>query len=279
MVLRPIFSRNDFTVNEVFGGTNCFFCFGGNARYVSEVSLDESDCRILPDQKNQMSRERTPLPNIFYTTAATALASTICAASYAHIKGLNIPATAVHQASNTLLVALPFLTIRETILHFKPKTSVNRDHAIASTASGMAVGAWIGWLWRGRWAIVAGMGIYGGIAATGQFILSAARNYRYTLINSRLEKGYYYEARKERATIMSLMRDPFVENSEMKVDEADDPVKEVFQWFVRQLEDTFGRFPERASPFVNALDLEYRMRLNRRIELLERQIKELRNSD
>jgi polyhydroxyalkanoate synthesis regulator phasin len=77
--------------------------------------------------------------------------------------------------------------------------------------------------------------------------------------------------------LQELMRDPFIERKEgdMQVDAAEDPVRNAVEWGIRKLQDVFGKLPERASPIANALDVEYRDKLNERIETLSYQVKDL----
>lgn len=138
------------------------------------------------------------------------------------------------------------------------------------------MGAKLGHMWRGKWAILPGMVAYGGIATFSQFAVNLMHSYR-------LSKGLQLEQMpvavqdpvSREPTILELMKDPFVRNDDMTVDPPSDPVRSLLKWGVQSLERTFGKLPDRASPLANAFDIEYRDRLNWRLSKLTAQVTEL----
>lgn len=200
--------------------------------------------------------------------------------------------------SNWFLVSTVFFTTRESILTFRDRFLSNNDdpvkrivsrdwnEMIASAGSGAFVGGITGWIWRGPMAIPAGVIMYAGITSTGQFIYSSARWYR-------MKEAWKIHQQQQHQQLFqpyesSLPPTPaphkesywrrtaaFRQDHNKDPKEASDPIKFVFDFIISQVRYHLDGLPEWASPLANAIDVEYRKRLNVRIRILEDQIEEL----
>ncbi|KAJ3085219.1 hypothetical protein HK102_000205 [Quaeritorhiza haematococci] len=131
--------------------------------------------------------------------------------------------------------------------------------------------------------MVAGSVAYGCIATGSQFAYTFGRHWRQ---NVGLR---YHEERQQQALSAATnaeekpwWKHPFREKARSLHDLDDgpnpDPFKDVVLWIRDKIADTVGGLPDWASPLANALDLEYRQKLNVRLRILERQVTELRIS-
>jgi hypothetical protein len=86
-------------------------------------------------------------------------------------------------------VSLPFFCIREGVLYIRHLSNTangipswasrNKDASIASTISGMIVGAKLEHYCRGKLAVLPGIVFYGALAAGGQFLFNMGHHYRF----------------------------------------------------------------------------------------------------
>ena len=168
----------------------------------------------------------------------------------------------------------------------------DRDNLIASACSGMLNGAFFGYFTSGPWAIIAGSLTYAALAAGTQYTISIGRRWRQ---NVALDRHLHPEKHSSQSYFTGpggLFANPFLSEDESdqlalktaqnfslteKMKDMDDPVRHLFMAvrdFLREY--VIGEYPEWASPFVHALDMEYRNKLNLRIEILEAQLVVLR---
>ena len=118
-------------------------------------------------------------------------------------------------------------------------------------------------MYRGKYAILPGIVTYGLIAGLGQYSFTYLRHKRQKIAST------WNDPTTEK---QSLLKNLYVWNPSLIPKEADDPLKSAIQYIVK----LFGDLPDWASPFGNALDIEYRERLIYRIKVLEEQIEELK---
>ena len=71
---------------------------------------------------------------------------------------------------------------------------------------------------------------------------------------------------------MAWKTNPFVNTSDVSVPQKEfDPVQSIVLWIREQFSDRID-VPHWLSPVMNALDLDYRLRMNKKIEVLEAQV-------
>lgn len=139
------------------------------------------------------------------------------------------------------------------------------DEMASTLAAGSTVGMGIGYFWRGPKAIIPGILTYSLIAGFGQAVYTRLRHYRQTLA---LEHSI--APPEEPFRFRELLKTKSMESNYGEID----PIQMLMGW-VRDTMASVVDLPSWASPLVNALDLEYRNRLNYKIAFLEQQIGEL----
>ncbi|KAJ1552103.1 hypothetical protein HK096_001344, partial [Nowakowskiella sp. JEL0078] len=194
--------------------------------------------------------------------------------------------------SNWSLIAFSFLSARELVLQARsysnhrrniPNWSVrDKDDLIASTFAGTLVGSVLAYKWRGPYAIPAGILAYGSLSISAQYGVSSLRHWRQ-------RQGQLLEneaANPSEKVITPFSPDywrsanQFRDNPNFDREESTlDPIKDLFLWSVSKMKTLVNLegddVPAWASPFANALDLEYRHKLNLRIQVLERYVQQL----
>ncbi|KAJ3276002.1 hypothetical protein HDV01_006172 [Terramyces sp. JEL0728] len=197
----------------------------------------------------------TGVVNVFKYTGTAGILGAVSGGIYGALRDAPIRTTSFYMFTNWTLVTLPFFAIRETTL--------DRDELLASTISGSICGSAIGYLWRRSPAIIPGAIIYSLVAASGQSVFIGIRNWRINIALQREKQP------------LEPITDPFskykggvfINTGEIEPTEFD-PARKVFS-FVQLL------FPESLSFLRYAVDLDYRKKLNFKIEVLSQQIEDL----
>lgn len=122
------------------------------------------------------------------------------------------------------------------------------------------------------------------MASVGQFIYTYSRHHRLNkalhLHNSKLNPSDPITIPPPSPSVREIWQSyKFLPNEDFTVQDRDlDPLKDFFNFGVAKINSWFGNseeIPDWASPLVNALDIDYRKKLNLRILILNRQINEL----
>ncbi|KAJ3412977.1 hypothetical protein HDV05_008692 [Chytridiales sp. JEL 0842] len=196
--------------------------------------------------------------------------------------------------ANWFTLSLPFFALREAIMHVNHSINNSRqienwklrdkDEFIASMGSGTVVGLGAGYIWRGPVAMPAGALMYGIVAGSLQLAVTAFRR-------QRQEWAYTYSQRApppppspssssldpSNKGIYKHFPEPFhAEARDPSQDAGWDPVGEFVMYLRNKFKAHVEVVPEWASPILNALDLEYRERLNIKIASLEGEVGNLR---
>ncbi|KAJ3033433.1 Mitochondrial inner membrane protease atp23, partial [Rhizophlyctis rosea] len=213
---------------------------------------------------------------------------------YAYVNKLHSVGGTAPWVMNWMLVSAQFLTLREGILHLKyflndkrgisSFTTKNKDDMIASSISGAVVGGTIGNMWRGPPAIPAASLMYALIASAGQLGITQWHAYRLNQ-SLKISQGITEPKHIPWYTKLKNMHrhDPFPDLRQQELDANGgiprstqvDPVADAWVWMRDKINEVV-ELPEWASPVANAFDIEYRKRLNKRLEILELQVLELR---
>ncbi|KAJ3103426.1 hypothetical protein HDU97_010172 [Phlyctochytrium planicorne] len=164
------------------------------------------------------------------------------------------------------------------------------DEMIATVTSGTIVGGGLGHIWRGPRSIPMGMLVYGLLAATSQYTYTTFRRWR-------LKQGFELELASQlpptppKPSLLEQWKTmPRFRTSEgYPTDKSQDwdPVGALVKWVLGSFSEKFIPKTEQgdldlgasawwASPVLNAVDMEYRLRLNAQIEALEGQVSFLR---
>ncbi|KAI8816388.1 uncharacterized protein EV422DRAFT_545850 [Fimicolochytrium jonesii] len=236
---------------------------------------------------------RNSIPFVLQATTAAGITGASLGALFAVAKGQSHVAWGFGMGANWVTASLPFFGLREGILHYRYARNAaqgidsfrmrNKDELVASIASGAVVGAGLGFVWRGPKAIIAGSVMYSLIACSTQTIYLLFRQYR-------LRQGLAQHIRQQnpsaeppqpwsmrRLLTLDLLRPdshlPYDHSAQKELD----PIGSAFIW-ARDALNRSVDLPEWASPLLNAFDVEYRKRLNVRLEILEVQVRDLRES-
>jgi hypothetical protein len=189
--------------------------------------------------------------------------------------------------ANYLTISLPFFTTRAALLAIPYENKLknkDRDQMLASVVSGATIGASLSYYTRGTYAIIPGLITYGLIASVGQFIYTYFRHQRLNkalhLHNSKLTPSDPITIPPPSPSVREIWQSyKFLSNEDFTVQDRDlDPLKDFFNYSVAKINSWFGDsedIPDWASPLVNALDIDYRKKLNVRINILNGQVSEL----
>ncbi|KAI9015016.1 hypothetical protein BC832DRAFT_547115 [Gaertneriomyces semiglobifer] len=247
-----------------------------------------------PQQPSAPGIFETPTRNsarfVIESTTIAGLTGASLGSLLAAARGQSKPAYAFSMGANWVVVSAPFFAIREGVLHYRYAQNMkngldsfkfrDKDDLIASISSGAIVGAGLGFVWRGPRAIIAGSLMYAALACGGQAIYSLMHHYR---IKSALQQRLQ-GPEQETATV-----DPhkwsltgFWKMDIVKPDRgappapaADfDPIGSLFKWTRDKINDSVD-LPDWASPLMNAWDMEYRKKLNVRLDILTAHVAEL----
>ncbi|KAI9096964.1 hypothetical protein DFS34DRAFT_129644 [Phlyctochytrium arcticum] len=235
--------------------------------------------------------KRDPWTTIAQGSLAAGLTGASCGAILASYRGHSRAAWAFSMGTNWVVLTAPFLGIREVVLHYRLAKNAqeginsyrtrNKDEMIASVAAGAFVGAGVGLVWRGPMAMIAGSLMYSALACGGQFSYLLARDWRLKrAVQERMNTINPPPAVEPDKCAFSLSRiwdmEILRENAGEVVEAAEiDPLGSLFIW-ARDKVNQNVNVPEWASPLMNAWDIEYRKRLNARLEILEAQVADLK---
>ncbi|KAI8617634.1 hypothetical protein BC830DRAFT_1166849 [Chytriomyces sp. MP71] len=191
--------------------------------------------------------------------------------------------------SNWLLVSLPFFAMREAIIRHRQSLNAiyshrqpafqhrDADEAFASTLSGSVIGGCLAHYTRGPLAVAGGAIMFGGLGLAGQSLFTFLRHKRQEAA-FRLKHAPTLQQNEEEP--VSLKHNKIRSESDPHFDDHGwDPLRDATEYLQKMVGNAFGgeeSVPAWASPMVNALDLEYRKRLNIKIDILERQCASLR---
>ncbi|TPX32966.1 hypothetical protein SmJEL517_g03991 [Synchytrium microbalum] len=229
---------------------------------------------------------------VLYSSCTTALGASL-GALYGEIRGLSKLSYAFNMGANWTLIGVPFYTLREAILLYRkeikahngesPWHRLGRDEFIASTLAGSIVGSRLGYMWRGYMAIPAGIIMYGGLAGLGQMGITSFRRWKQDVGYADWRRSVGLDH-----TTDSSVRDRWWRRQETfyRSKEDDnivmppssyswDPLRDGMDWASAKL-NQYVTLPAWASPLANALDIEYRKKLNMQIQALEAQVFVLR---
>ncbi|TPX41881.1 hypothetical protein SeMB42_g05369 [Synchytrium endobioticum] len=234
---------------------------------------------------------------IIYSSTASAIGASL-GALYGEVKGLSRLSYAFNMGANWMIVGLPFFSLRELVLVYSkevkarqgcsPWHRLGRDEFIASTLSGSLVGTKLGHMWRGWKAVPAGIIVYGGLAGIAQLTITSVRRWKQDTAYMEWKKAVGLIIDSPVHTVDNATRARWWKNQEnfyRKRDQDDvvvppsnyywDPVKDGLDWVSNKI-NQHVTLPEWASPMANALDIEYRKKLNMQIQALEAQVTVLR---
>ena len=172
------------------------------------------------------------------------------------------------------------LAYRNSINHGQGIDSFKRrdkDELLSSIFAGGIVGSSAGYIYKGRFGVMPGLFMFSGIAATGQIIYSFLRHAR---IQYALKEQGISDHKSSRFSIVDHIKNGsrfknILDNEEIVPEKYDwDPVRDGFEALVSIIGSLID-IPEWASPLVNALDSDYRKKLNYQIRILEDEISQL----
>lgn len=236
-----------------------------------------------------MGSSRNAVSSIAVPIAITSTSGGILGLIIANSTGRSIPFTVLSMSTNYLFLSIPFysigfltlairfaslnlLSVRNAKNGVADYTRRDYDDMYSSLIAGSILGSGAGFMQRGKWGILPGILGYGFIAGAGQAIYSKLRHFRQQVaLRPEKESGFTF-----RDVLEGKTGDSFGEI---------DPFQMLFAWGKRQLERVVT-IPSWASPLVlilifnfqvNAVDLDYRHRLNYKISILEEQIENLAN--
>lgn len=197
------------------------------------------------------------------------------------LKGYSVPATAFSMGLNWGMLALPFYTIRHGMMSYRRELNKSRnvenwvrrdaDELLSSGIAGGVVGLAAGYIYKGKYGVSPGFFMFTGIAVCGQLVYTGLRHLR-----------IYFALKDSTPAIATTSLKEKIHNQKFKPIQdigvqdtrASDPFRNVFERFISTIGQVVD-FPEWASPLVNALDPDYRKRLNYRIRILQDEIEEL----
>ncbi|KAI9203584.1 uncharacterized protein BJ171DRAFT_137034 [Polychytrium aggregatum] len=233
--------------------------------------------------------KRNPVLFVAKASAIAGLSGATLGAAMAAIRLQNVVSWSVVMGSKWAGLALPFFGIREGILRYRAHANEStntphllvrdKDELISTATAGSIIGAGLGLLWRGPMAVIPGSVMYALLTASGQMGYTYLRHYRQRvgvdLLNQQLSpdsqadsKDDWYNKPFRSEPILDPQRSTW------------DPIKDAYH-HVRDLiigpvgHDSEYQVPSWASPLANALDMEYRNKLNSYIATLEFQIAEV----
>ncbi|KAI8848505.1 hypothetical protein BC829DRAFT_393711 [Chytridium lagenaria] len=244
------------------------------------------DPKVMEDEHVSIARKRTLLGSMMMTGQGTALATiagSSVGASLALFYAESSVAWGFGMGANWAVVSLPLFRHYVNGVREVPNLLVrDKDEMIASTLSGAVVGGGLGYIWRGPRSIPIGMLVYGSLATLLQFTATSLRHYRQSL-SLTLETP---STSTPPSTLLSKWQTlpRFTSNpTHEPVGRFEiDPLGSLVGWITGKVVDRSGGGHELgaaawwASPVLNAVDMEYRVRLNKKIGILERQVEKLR---
>ncbi|KAJ3105904.1 hypothetical protein HDU96_008391 [Phlyctochytrium bullatum] len=215
--------------------------------------------------------------------------------------------------ANWALVSVPFFGFRECIMHYRHfannrKGTNNllardKDELIASASSGALVGAGLGHIWRGPRGILPGILLYSTLASGAQLSFSTLRHWRLTQAEQLELAAHSPTPTTPTDTPLTLLQRwktqlRYTTDADPQPAHAKewDPIGWLAKWTTARIAVALGQDPAAlgvdsmgkgwsaedrlgaawwASPVLNAIDMEYRIRLNKKIEALERQVARL----
>ncbi|KAJ3406373.1 hypothetical protein HDU80_011385 [Chytriomyces hyalinus] len=216
--------------------------------------------------------------NIYVGTVGTTLSAMVVGSAWGVIAGQGAMGYSFAMGSNWLTLSLPFFAVREAVLqqrqhlnkvynrvNFKHRDS---DEMLASGIGGGVVGGGLARFVRGSWAVGGGAIIFGALAAVTQSAFTQVRHWRQ-------EAGHrmLHDSEENAPGFAAVLRDHPIREGDLAFDDHGwDPLRELVTYMRGRFIRSVDAVPSWASPFVNALDLDYRKRLNIKIEILERQV-------
>ncbi|KAJ3280670.1 hypothetical protein HDU79_011447 [Rhizoclosmatium sp. JEL0117] len=225
----------------------------------------------------------TSAKNIYVGTVGATASAAAVGGLWGIVAGQGPVGYAFLMGTNWLSLSLPFFVTREAILHQRQRLNPvygrrnwrhrDGDEMLASTVAGSVVGGGLAYYTRGSLAVIGGGIMFGTLAAVGQY---AATKFRH----ARQEAGYAIAKGEEKKEKRIDLRNQPEREPESFDDHGYDPLREFTQYLRRKVLDRMGDVTVTnggwVSPMLNALDLDYRKRLNIKIEILERQVSSLK---
>ncbi|KAI9328520.1 hypothetical protein BDR26DRAFT_53024 [Obelidium mucronatum] len=227
----------------------------------------------------------TSAKNIYVGTVALTGTGAGVGALWGIVKGQGPVGYSFLMGTNWLCLSLPFFVVREAVLHHRQRLNPvygrlnwkhrDSDDMLASVVGGSVVGGGLAFYTRGSLAVVGGGIVFGTLSAIAQFGFTQFRHARQEAAYE-LQNGEEQKASKK---YMDFRNAPPREGTSFD-DHGYDPLREFTQWAQKKIINKVGGVAVVdggwVSPILNALDLEYRKRLNVKIDILERQISSLR---
>ncbi|KAJ3069323.1 hypothetical protein HDU98_007634 [Podochytrium sp. JEL0797] len=222
--------------------------------------------------------------NIYVGTVGTTATGAAIGALWGIVKNQGPVGYSFMMGANWLSVSLPFCVVREAVLHHRHRLNPvygrlnwrhrDADEMRASIVAGSVVGGGLAYYTRGSLAVIGGGIMFGTLSAVGQYAYTYFRH-------ARQDAAYKLQTQGDTPTTKLMdLRNPKPREEESFDDHGYDPLREFTQFVRRKVLDRMGDVTVVnggwVSPVVNALDLEYRKRLNVKIEILERQVGSLR---
>ncbi|KAJ3016481.1 UNVERIFIED_CONTAM: hypothetical protein HDU68_012183 [Siphonaria sp. JEL0065] len=183
-----------------------------------------------------------------------------------------------------MLTCIWLVVVREAVLHHRQRLNPvygklnwkhrDSDEMLASITAGSVVGGSLAYYTRGSLAVIGGGIMFGTLSAVAQFAFTQFRHARQDAAYA-IKKGEQTESSKTLD-----LRNPPAREVDSFDDHGYDPLREFTQWVQKTIINKVGGVAVVdggwVSPMLNALDLDYRKRLNVKIEILERQVASLR---
>jgi hypothetical protein len=161
-----------------------------------------------------------------------------------------------YTSTNWLIVSFPFFLTRKLLLNVSSPMQ-------ASIGAGSLVGGCISFYQRGR--ILPGFILYGLLAGAANSVYSWIRVQRLLAADKPSSESFTLNSKE---LFTANLR------SNLPVHVTQDPVSSLLNWVRDKINHKYNP-PVWASPVLNAVDLNYRRKLNYQIEYLEQQIAEL----
>ncbi|KAJ3130580.1 hypothetical protein HK100_007941 [Physocladia obscura] len=240
----------------------------------------------------------TSLNNVYAGTLASTLTGATGGAAWGIVRGYGPVGYSFLMGTNWLCLSLPFFVIRESVLQHRSKLNSaygrenwrhrDSDDMLASLVGGAVVGSGLAYYTRnellstldsGSFAVTGGGILCAGVFGVLQFGATKLRHARQEAGAARKQRELDVIAgnddSQQQQSLGKLLKNP-PPRDEIFDERGWDPLNDFTKYLRGRAVNTFDEnFVSWASPVINALDLDYRNRLNAKIAILERQIASL----